>query len=128
MAAITFTTVGLSLIRSGISGTNSIKITYVALGTDATAPAVTDTKLYAEVFRKAVTSYVNSTNPGEIFVNMYLAPSDVPSTNIQEVGFFGGSTATTRANTGILIARGLYSHTKQNTESIQFQLDLAFTS
>jgi hypothetical protein len=123
MSAITITNAGLNMLRDGLSGANNPIITYVALGTGNTAPSAGDTQLVAEVFRKAVTSYLNGST-GEILINMYLAPGDAVGDGIQEVGFFGGNSASPLANTGVLLARGLYSHTKLNTESIQFQLDL----
>jgi hypothetical protein len=125
MAAITITNDGLNLMAAGLMGTNNSKITYVALGTSSTAPTVTDHLLGAEIFRKAVTSYAVGVSPGELVVNMYLAPGDAVGDNIQEVGFFGGSTATAKANTGVLVARGLYVHSsKSNLESIVFPFDL----
>ncbi|SRR6266571_9050753 len=123
MSAITITNSGLNLLRDGVSGANTPKITYVALGTSSTAPAATDTQLGAESFRKAVTSYTNGASTGEVLINMYLGPGDDVGDSIAEVGFFGGN-ATGTANSGVLLAHGLYSHTKLGTESIQFQLDL----
>ncbi len=124
MAAITITNDGLNLLRNGMEGTDSPLIAYVALGTSSTAPTANDHTLGNEVFRKAVTSYANGANPGEILISMYLSPNDAVGDNIQEVGFFGGSSATSAANTGVLLAHGLYAHNpKTNTESITFQLD-----
>ena len=123
MAAITITNVGLNMMRDSLKAVGSPTITYVALGTSATAPAATDTQLGTEVFREAVTSYANGGATGEILINMYLAPNDIAGTTVQEVGFFGGA-ATGAANSGTLLAHGLYSHAHTNLESIQFQLDL----
>jgi hypothetical protein len=123
MTAITITNAGLDLLRNGMSGADTPLITYVALGTSNTAPSASDTKLGAESFRKAVTSYTNGASHGEILINMYLGPGDDIGDSIAEIGFFGGGSATSAANTGILLAHGLYSHTKLSTESIQFVLD-----
>lgn len=124
MAAITITNAGLNMIRDGLSGANLPRIFYVGLGTSTTAPAATDTQLGNEVFRKAVTSTTNGASPGEVLINMYLAPGDAIGYNIQEVGFFGGNTANGGFNSGVLLAHGLYAHNpKQITESIQFTLD-----
>jgi len=125
LSAITITTAGRNLLRDGESGAQNPKITYVALGTDSTAPDVGQTALIAEVFRKAVTSYTNG-GTGEILINMYLSPSDLVGISVQEVGFFAGN-ATKTANSGTLLARGLYAHTKTGVESIQFQLDFQIT-
>ncbi len=124
MAAITITNTGLNLMRDGLSGANKSLITYVALGTSSTSPTVSDTRLGAEVYRKKVTSYTNGSSAGEILINMYLAPGDSVGTAIAEIGFFGGNSATNTANSGVLLARGLYSHTKTALESIQVQVDL----
>ena len=76
MSAITITNAGLNLLRDALDGANNAKITYVALGTSSTAPAVTDTLLGAETFRKAVSTYTNGASTGEILVSMYLGPND----------------------------------------------------
>lgn len=123
MAAITITNAGHNLLRDGLKGTNNSLIKYVSLGTSSTAPTVNDTKLGAETFRKAVTSYTNGST-GEVLITMYLSPGEIVGTNIAEVGFFGGNTASSAFNTGVLLARGLYSHTHTNVESIQFTLDI----
>jgi len=118
----TITTDGLNLLRDGMSGAQSSLISYVALGSSSATPTVGDHTLGAETFRKKVTSYTTGT-PGEILINMYLAPTDAVGNDIEEVGFFGGN-ATAAANSGVLLAHGLYTHNpKSSTESIQFQLD-----
>ncbi len=107
-----------------MKGANTSVIKYVALGTSNTAPTAGDHTLGAETFRKAVTSFTNGASNGEVLINMYLAPGDAVGNNIQEVGFFGGGAATSSANTGVLLAHGLYAHNpKTAVESIQFQLD-----
>lgn len=127
MSTIQITDVGSNLYRDSAKGSSVPKITYVALGTSTTSPTAADTKLSAEVFRKAVTSYTNGST-GEVFINMYLGPLDAVGDDIEEVGFFGGTSATGTANTGVLLARGLWHHNpKTNLESITFQLDFTFT-
>lgn len=127
MSAITVTTVGKNLLRDGRRGTNNPKVTYVALGTSNTAPSASDTKLGAEVFRKAISSYAAGASTGECLANAYIAPTEAVGVVIAEVGFFGGNSATSTANSGILIARGLYSHTKTGTESLTLQFDETIT-
>ncbi len=122
----TYTNAGHNLLRDGTEGASNPKVLYVALGTDSTAPAVTNTKLGAEAFRKAISTYTNGANPGEIIFSGYISQTDAVGINVAEVGWFGGSSAGTSANTGVLLARGLYSpaHVKTNGESIQVTLDL----
>ena len=124
MAAITKTTAGLALLRDGESGANSPVITYFAIGTSSTSPAASDTKLGAEVFRKKITTYANGSAPGEIIISGELAGGDAVGVNIAEVAFFGGASASSTKDSGVMIARGLYSHpNKQNNETITFTLD-----
>ena len=126
MPSITYilTNAGHNLFRDASKGAANALISYVALGTGTNAPTTGDTQLQTEVFRKKVSSYTNGTNPGEIHIDLYLSPNDAPSVAIAEVGFFGGN-ATSTANSGTLLCRGLYSppHTHTNVESIQFDLD-----
>lgn len=125
MASITITNAGLNLIRDAMQGQNSSLITWVALGTSNTAPTTSDTVLGNEVFRKKVTTYASGVNPGEVVISMYLGASDANGVDVEEVAFFGGNSATSAPNTGVMLARGLYSHNpKVSTESISFQLDL----
>ena len=119
-----YTNDGHNLMRDGTKGAANPKISYVALGT-GTNPATTgDHTLQTEVFRKRVSSYTNGTNPGEVHIDLYLGPGDVVSGAIAEVAFFGGN-ATSTANSGTMLCRGLYSppHTHTAAESIQFDLD-----
>ena len=119
------TTAGHNLLRDGTKGAANSKISYAAIGTSSTTPTVSDTRLGAEIFRKKITTYTNGTNAGEVIISLYLAPGEAIGVTIAEVGFFG-SNATGSANSGVLLARGLYSptHTKTNLESIVFPLDL----
>jgi hypothetical protein len=125
--SMTITNDGYDLWRNASKGTDNPLITYFALGSSSVSPTVNDHTLGAETFRKAVTSYTNGSSHGELLVSVYVAPADAVGLNIQEICIIGGNSATISANTGILIARGLYIHNpKLNTESLQLQLDLVF--
>lgn len=95
------------------------EITYVALGSDNTAPAAGDTTLGTETFRKAVTLQEEGTNPNQTVTTVYIAPPE-GNGQIEEIGWFGGA-ATAAADSGTLIARVLYSKLKDNLESIQIE-------
>lgn len=113
----------LNLTRDGMSGADNPKITYVAIGSGTNTPTSGDTQLQAETFRKAVTTYSNG-GTGELFVSLFLGPSDAVGYDIEEVGLFGGNAATTTPNSGVLIARGLWSHpSKSGSESITLTMD-----
>lgn len=126
MTAITKTNGWLNLLRDDTAGVDLATITWVAVGTGSTAPAATDTTLVSESFRKATTSHTNPAT-GETIVSVYIGPSDAVGVVIAEVGFFGGDSATSAANSGVLVARGLWSHTKTNTESLVLKIDATFS-
>lgn len=124
MATATITDAGRTLIRDARRGVlTDIKVKYVAIGTNSTAPSAANTQLGAESFRKLVTS-TSAISAGVGLLSLYLAPGDAVSVGIQEVGWFAGAGATGTANSGVLIARGLYAHTKLASESIQIDFTL----
>lgn len=114
------TNAGLNLLRDALGGfVTDAQIHYVAIGTSGTAPAAGDTQLGAEVYRKAVTRVDNTVGTGQVKTTLLLAPTDSAGTAIAEIGWFAGASATATANSGVLVAHVLYSHTHTNQESIQ---------
>lgn len=93
------------------------KLKYIAVGTSSTAPAVGQTALGAESFRKLVTSYDNVSVARQVKTILYLSPSEA-NVAIAEIGFFAGASAGAGSGSGVMIARVLYSHTKTAGESI----------
>src|SRR5260221_13636276 len=81
------------------------------------------TTLFRSSFRKVLTSMAASPPTGQETFTLYLSPGDAVSVGIQEVGWFAGAAATGVANSGVMVARGLYAHTKLASESIQVDLD-----
>lgn len=125
---ITITTAGINLLRDAQKAGTTAAITYFAVGTSSTAPSVNDTKLGAEVARKGISSAVNGTVSGEIIITCTMTDSDITTgTAMAEIGFFGGTTATSSKDTGTLVAHGLYSHTKVANETLTFTLDTTIT-
>lgn len=126
MSTATITTDGLNLKSRVERGLDVSLVAYVALGSGTSTPTNSQHALDSEVFRKAITSVAEGSAPGEILINMYLSASDANGLNIQEVGFFGGSSAGGTPNSGIMFARALYSppSTKSVNFSVQFQLDI----
>ena len=106
----------LSKALMGVNATDSLKIEYLAIGDDNTAPSGSDNKLINEVFR---TPYVSRTNTdtGEITTEFYILDSDY-SGSIEEIGIFGGNSASSTADSGNLISRALWSYTKSSSEEI----------
>lgn len=125
MTAAQVTTAGLDLLRDGVRDADTPTISYVAIGTGNSTPTASQTKLDAEAFRKAVTSY-SAGSDGVVVVNAVLGAGDSVGTAIAEVAWFGGASASATANSGVMVARGLYSHTK-GSESLQLPLTLTFS-
>ena len=114
------TDVGKQLLRDALAGTASdAKIKYVAVGNSNTAPAAGDTVLGNEIFRKAVTTY-STPSADSLVTTVVLAPGDV-NEQIEEIGWFAGPEATNTSGSGIMIARVLYSHLKNDLEQIQIE-------
>lgn len=133
MAAITaqVTTVGRNLFAAAAAGTDTCQITYIAVGTGNTTPTANDKKLALESAvagaRKSIVSsgtVAAGTNPGEVIVTIVLQAPDASNVGIQEIGFFGGKSASSTKDSGVLIARALYSHTKLPTETLTLTFDL----
>lgn len=113
------TDAGLNMFRDALKGDiTDLQIKYVALGNDATAPANDQTQLIAEQFRKAVTSRnVDPVTAGKLYTELYIADTEANAFKCEEIGWFAGVDAAAGANTGIMIARILYSRQKSSTES-----------
>ena len=112
------TTVGLGMVIDlfeGLIGDGEIK--YMAVGSDATAPALGQTQLVAETFRKLITSFTEPTATSLLTIT-YVAPAEAVGA-IEEIGWFAGAAAGAGINSGIMVSRILYSRVKTNLESIQ---------
>jgi hypothetical protein len=94
------------------------EITWVALGNDATTPVAGDSLLGGEVFRKQMTSQAAG-GTGVSLSLVYIAPGEA-NEQLEEIGWFAGP-ATGSADSGILIARVLFSRLKDNLESLQIE-------
>jgi hypothetical protein len=126
---MTKTTAGLNLLRDGNYGAANPKLFYIALGTGSSTPLAGNTKLDNEVFRKAITTYSTAGGTGDIVAQIYIEPTEAVGYTIAEVGIFGGSSASATANSGVLLARGLYSptHPKTSTESMVIPVDITYS-
>lgn len=91
-----------------------LEIKYLALGTSNTPISLIDTKLGNEIFRTPIVSQIVS-GTGEIATDFTILETEAIG-NIEEIGIFGGSTATASADTGTLISRVLWSKVKTASE------------
>lgn len=117
----TITTAGKNLIRSALSSnTTDALIRYLALGSNNTAPAIGNTALGAEQYRKAVTAFNPSGLTDGATVTRVLVPApDATAFTTEELGWFASPSATASSGTGILVARVLYHRAKSASESLQ---------
>ena len=113
------TDAGLNMIRDMLSGTISdAEIKYVALGSDSTAPVNGQTQLVAEEFRKIVTSQTDDpVTAGILYTELFASDTEANSFKTEEIGWFAGVDASATEDTGIMVARVLYSRQKNDEES-----------
>lgn len=116
------TDAGLNYLRDLLDGTilsSDTAIKYVAMGSSNTPPADGDTKLGNEIFRKVVTKQ-ELPGVGQLKTICYIAPYEACQ-QIEEIGVFAGPDAASTKDSGVLIARVLYSRLKTNLESWQVE-------
>ena len=97
----------------------NLEIFYLALGTGNTAITDTDTTLDTEIFRTPVTVQTD-VDTGEILTTYTVLDTEAIG-NLEEIGIFGGTSATVSADTGTLISRILWTKIKSNSEEIEFR-------
>jgi len=113
---------GWAKIANSESGFTGV-INYVALGTGANAPAITDTQLQTEVARTTQVSGSNARLINVVTQEFYFGPT-VANVNIKEVGAFVDGTAS--ADTGTLFDRALLDITKTSSNSLYIYFSLTF--
>lgn len=118
-------TVGRSVLMQRLAGTVTYTgtVNYGALGTNSTAPAVSDTQLGTETYRKALSSGTYLSNVAYL-ENFYTA-SEVTGT-FQEYGFFIDGTAS--ANTGQMWNRFVSTVAKTSVQSLNVQSIITLAS
>lgn len=91
----------------------NIDIRYLAIGTDNTAVAITDTLLGTEYYRSFYIARGLTAPPtyGEVVIDFYITSGE-GNTTIEELGVFCGNNANDSADTGILISHVLWNYTK----------------
>ena len=108
----------LNKIANILTGTApNLEIKYLAVGTSNAPVTNTQTQLGAEFFRTPPVSAPVLANTGEVATEFILLDTEAVG-NIEEIGIFCGSTATSTANSGFLLSRILYKKTKTISEEI----------
>jgi len=93
--------------------TPDLEIKYLAVGTDNTAVTGNETKLGAEIFRTAVIDGPDLVAVGKLETEFQILESQA-QVQIEEIGIFCGSSATSTQDTGTLLSRALFSYDKLN--------------
>lgn len=124
------TNLGLNEIVKSLYSSPDMRLKYVAIGDDNTPANAADTTLGNEIFRTPViTQTVSGT--GEVTSRAIILDSEpfaaVPppvsfQCNIREIGFFGGESASSAVDSGLLISRIVLTtpEAKYDNEQISF--------
>ncbi len=115
------TNVAFNMARDGLYGdVADLEIKVFGIGDDNTAPAVGQTQLVNETFRKARTSQSKPGTGQQRYVQ-YIDPTEAIGA-IEEFGWFAGAAADSGTpDSGIMVSRTLYSRVKTALESIQIE-------
>ncbi len=112
------TDAGLNFIRDLLIGEEPEgRIKQLALGGSSDSPAAENTELGDEQFRKP-TTILQEDGTGRAETITYISPNEA-NFQIEEIGWFAGEDATDTPDSGVMIARVLYSKEKTTLESIQ---------
>jgi len=117
------TTVGRAVLASRLGGDTTYTgiVNYGAVGTASTAPAVGNTTLATETYRKALSSGTHVNNV--TYLEEFYTAAEVTG-SLEEFGFFIDGTGS--ANTGQLFNRFTQSVAKSNVESLNVQSVVTF--
>jgi hypothetical protein len=118
------TTAGRTVLTQRLGGltTNTGIINYTALGTDNTAPAIGDTQLGTETYRKALSTGTNSANVA--ILETFFTQTEVSGT-FEEYGMFIDGTGT--ANSGVLFNRFTQTQAKSNIETLNVHSEITLS-
>lgn len=112
-----FVTTGKEAVARGISGnitSNNGQITYCAVGTSTTSPALGNTTLVAEIARKQISTRSSS---GAVATFRTFFNQSEANGVLKEAGLFGeGASATT--DSGTLFARTSINRTKSSSDTL----------
>ena len=109
------TTTFLNSVKAAIRAGIIADATYVAVGTDDTAPTSGDTTLGAEVTRKARQEYTEGTS--DVIISLFLNSTESNGNALKEVGMLDASSA------GNLLQRNTFT-TINKTTGLEVWIDI----
>lgn len=118
-----FTTVGKYSLLDRMKGDTKGEITYLALGDGLVAPAVGDTTLGNELFRKLITQ---RTRTLLVFYTSTFLMTTEGNYTYKEAGLFGDA-ATATTNSGTLFTRLAIDEVKTSGESLTIDYNIVAT-
>ena len=96
----------LVTLGGSLPAANELRISYIAVGTSATAVSAADTQLNTEVYRKSVDSQVVDSTAGKSTILIDYSAAN--GNTLREVGSFAGSASGT-ANSGTIMSHALFA-------------------
>ena len=112
------TTVGRQFIARHLSGEDTVGLTYLALGTGTTPPAISDTTLVSESMRKVLTECYQGSN--YVYSSAFILSSQC-TFYIKEGGLFGGILANAVADSGSMFCRFLLDYDNSAGDDLTVQ-------
>ena len=115
-----FVNTGKNSLADGLRGTTANDkgiITYCALGTGSTAPALTDTQLQTEIDRKLISTREISDSADNAAVFTTFFNTSEANGTLREAGLLGDD-ATDTANTGTMFCRSAINRTKTSNDTL----------
>lgn len=115
---------GLALLTQLLQGDGEA-VTHMAVGSDSTAPSLSDSTLYAEFYRDALTSTSRDGSGGCNFT-LYIGTNSANGNTIREAGLFTADAG------GTMFARVNFSSSeevaKDSTISVEISWDVTFSN
>lgn len=122
-----FVTYGKNALAQRASGDSAAgEITYCAVGTSAVAPALGDTALTTELFRKLISTRSYLANAATF--SIFFTTSEANGT-LREAGLFGngvGRTASSTPGSGQLYCRTAINRTKSSSDTLTIAWTVTF--
>lgn len=119
--------VGRQAILGLMAGTQSVGVTYIALGTSSAAVSDNDTQLGAEACRSQMTERTVS-GDNLIMSSFFNGGSPGVASAFEEAGVFGGASASPTANSGILYCHALVTFDNTSAQNITATWTLTLAS